>query len=103
MKIPYVFQPYETLAEKEERLAHEEMEEQEEEEEEEEGDEMEIEEEEGDEIEIKEEEDETSLESIDYPLIHPPKPFSKTKRRLLRINGFLNDPLVRSWIKFHPR
>ena len=29
MKIPFVFQPYETLAEKEERLAHEEMEEEE--------------------------------------------------------------------------
>ena len=35
MKIPFVFQPYETLAEKEERLAHEEMEEEKEEEEEE--------------------------------------------------------------------
>ena len=54
MKIPYVFQPYETLVEKEERLAHEEMEEEEEEE----RDEMEIEE---------EEEGETSLESIEYP------------------------------------
>ena len=53
MKIPYVFQPYETLTEKEERLAHEEMEEEEEEE--------------RDEMEIEEEEGETSLESIEYP------------------------------------
>ena len=63
MKIPFVFQHYETLTEKEERLAHEEMEEEEEEEE---GDEMEIKEE--------EEEGETSLESIDYP----PNPSNKT-------------------------
>ena len=57
MKIPFVFQPYETLTEKEERLAHEDMEEEEEEERE-----------EGDEIEIEEEEEgETSLESIEYP------------------------------------
>lgn len=68
MKIPLMFQPYETLAEKEERLAHEEMEE-EEEEEEEEGEGMEIEEE--------EEDEETSLESIEYPHT-PANPSNKT-------------------------
>ena len=51
MKIPLMFQPYETLAEKEERLAHEEMEE--------------------------EEDEETSLESIEYPHT-PANPSNKT-------------------------
>ena len=57
MKIPFLFQPYETLVEMEKRLAHEELMEEEEEEEGEE-EEMEIE---------QEEEEETSLESIEYP------------------------------------
>ena len=70
MQIPLVFQPYETLTEKEERLAHEEMKEMEEEEEEEEEEEMEIKEEE-------EEDQETSLESIEYPT-NPANPSNKT-------------------------
>ena len=41
MKSPFMFQPYDPLAEKEERLTHEEREEEEEEEEEEEGEEAE--------------------------------------------------------------
>lgn len=73
MHIPFVFQPYETLAEKEERVAHEEMEEEEEEE-----DDMEIEE---------EEEGETSLESIEYPLT-PANPSNKT---LLKNQKILNQ------------
>ena len=83
MKIPYIFQPYESLVEKEERLAHEEMEEGEEEEEEEEGDEMDIQEE--------EEEGETSLESIDYTskptnkmIIQNQKIFVENQRTLKR-------------------
>ena len=96
MKIPLVFQPYETLTEKDERLAHEEMEE-EKEEEEEEGEEMEIE---------KGGEEETSLESNGYP-ITPNNPSNKTllknKRLSWKTNGFSNDSLVKSWTKFPPK
>jgi len=95
LKIPYMFHPYETLTEKEGRLAHEEMEEEREKEEE-------KEEEEKDEMEIEEINEETSLESIEYPTNpnnQSNKTLLKTKRSQWKTNGFSKDPLVRNWIR----
>ena len=78
MKIPFVFQPHETLAEKEECLAHEEMEE-----------------EEGDEMEIEEEEGETSLESIDYPPNPSTKTLLKNQKTIVENQQILKRSVVR--------
>ena len=70
MKIPFVFQPYETLAEKEECLAHEEMEEEE------------GKEEEGHEMEKKKKKKKVKRlwKAPNILPVHPTKSFSKTKR-----------------------
>ena len=87
MKIPYVFQPYETLTEKEARLGYEEMQEDEEEEE--------------------EESEETSLESIDFPtrpsnktLLHNQKVIVKNQKAIKQSVNKKLDKMSNTMNKF---